>query len=59
MTDGVLTVEVADDGVGGADVAAGSGLQGLADRVEALGGRLIVTSPSGGRTRIAARLPFS
>ena len=53
---GVLTIEVADDGVGGAD-AAGSGLRGLADRVEALGGSLSVTSPPGGGTRVVAELP--
>jgi len=50
-------VEVADDGVGGADPAAGSGLRGLIDRVEALGGRLSVASPAGGGTRIAAEFP--
>ncbi|HSD75782.1 MAG TPA: histidine kinase, partial [Solirubrobacteraceae bacterium] len=42
-----LIVEVADDGVGGADVAAGTGLCGLSDRVEGLGGRLEVASPAG------------
>ena len=41
---GQAVVEVRDDGVGGADAAAGSGLRGLADRVEALGGRLEVES---------------
>ena len=46
-TDGSLVVEVADDGVGGADPAGGSGLRGLADRVEALGGSLEVVSPAG------------
>ena len=54
---GLLTVEVTDDGVGGAKPAAGSGLQGLADRVEALGGELTVTSPSGRGTRVVAELP--
>ena len=48
---------VADDGVGGADPRGGSGLLGLADRVEALGGRLEVDSPAGGGTRVSARLP--
>jgi hypothetical protein len=57
-SDGLLIVEVVDDGVGGAEVAAGSGLQGLMDRVEALGGRLVVASPSGGGTRIVAELPL-
>jgi signal transduction histidine kinase len=51
-----VTVEVADDGRGGADPA-GSGLRGLADRVAALGGRLAVLSPPGGGTRITAELP--
>ena len=54
---GVLRVQVADDGVGGADPAAGSGLTGLADRVAALGGTLTVTSPPGAGTTITAELP--
>ena len=53
----VAVVEVADDGVGGADAARGSGLRGLADRVEALGGRLRVDSPPGGGTTVRAELP--
>jgi len=48
---------VTDDGVGGANPALGSGIRGLADRVEALGGRLSVTSPPGGGTRVVAELP--
>jgi signal transduction histidine kinase len=56
--DGELAVRVVDDGRGGADVARGSGLRGLADRVEALGGELRIESPPGGRTVIAARLPL-
>ncbi|HEY7076181.1 MAG TPA: PAS domain S-box protein [Solirubrobacteraceae bacterium] len=52
-----LAVTVADDGRGGASFAAGSGLQGLADRVEALGGRLRVTSPPGAGTVLRAELP--
>jgi signal transduction histidine kinase len=55
---GVLTAEVADDGVGGTDPAGGSGLRGLADRVEALGGRLRIDSPQGGGTHLTAELPF-
>jgi PAS domain S-box-containing protein len=55
--DGRLVVEVADDGVGGADASKGSGLRGLADRVEALGGRLEVSSPAGGGTTLRATLP--
>jgi len=57
--DGLLTAEVVDDGIGGADVAAGSGLQGLIDRVEALGGRLDIQSAPGRGTSLAARLPLS
>jgi signal transduction histidine kinase len=55
--DGQLEVTVADDGVGGADGSRGSGLRGLADRVEALGGRLEVSSPVGAGTTLRARLP--
>ena len=52
-----IVVEVTDDGVGGADPAAGSGLSGLADRVEALGGSLEVVSPAGGGTTLRAEIP--
>jgi signal transduction histidine kinase len=55
--DGALVVEIADDGVGGADAARGSGLRGLADRVEALDGRLQVESPPGAGTVVRAELP--
>jgi signal transduction histidine kinase len=55
---GTFRVEVSDDGVGGADAAAGSGLRGLADRVSALDGRLSVESPSGIGTRVTAELPL-
>jgi signal transduction histidine kinase len=54
---GRTVVEVSDDGVGGADPAVGSGLRGIADRVEALEGRLRVTSPPGHGTRIQADIP--
>jgi len=54
---GRLLVEVIDDGAGGADTRRGSGLRGLADRVEALGGRLRVWSPAGGGTRVEAEIP--
>jgi signal transduction histidine kinase len=50
-------IEVVDDGVGGADDALGSGLRGLADRVEALSGRLRVVSPAGAGTTVTAELP--
>lgn len=55
--DGSLLLSVRDDGVGGADPARGSGLAGLADRVEALGGSIRVHSAAGAGTRIAVRLP--
>jgi signal transduction histidine kinase len=50
-------VEVTDDGIGGADPTAGSGLRGIGDRVEALNGRLQVTSPVGGGTTVRAEIP--
>jgi signal transduction histidine kinase len=50
-------IEIADDGIGGADARAGSGLRGLADRVEALDGTLRVHSPAGGGTVVTAELP--
>lgn len=56
--DGQLVVEVRDDGVGGADISQGSGLQGLRDRVEAIDGRLVVRSWVGTGTRVTARLPL-
>jgi signal transduction histidine kinase len=54
---GVLTVEVSDDGQGGADPTAGTGLRGLIDRVAAVDGSLEVTSPRGAGTRLTARIP--
>jgi signal transduction histidine kinase len=54
---GSAIVEVADDGVGGANPARGSGLRGLSDRVEALGGTLAVESPAGHGTRLRAEIP--
>src|SRR5829696_1183395 len=57
-TDGVLHVSVRDDGVGGAEPARGSGLVGLRDRVEALGGTVAVDSPSGQGTAIEVGLPL-
>jgi signal transduction histidine kinase len=50
-------IEIADDGIGGADDAAGTGLRGLADRVEALDGRLRVVSPPGAGTIVTAEMP--
>ena len=55
--DGLVVAEVSDDGAGGADPAAGSGLRGLADRIEALDGRLVVHSPPGGGTRVRMEVP--
>jgi signal transduction histidine kinase len=56
--DDVVTVEVADNGRGGANLEAGSGLRGLVDRVEALGGELTVSSPRGAGTLVRAELPL-
>ncbi|WP_435652550.1 sensor histidine kinase [Kitasatospora purpeofusca] len=56
---GRLVLQVTDDGCGGADPAAGTGLQGLADRVAILGGRLMVTSPTGGPTALRLEVPCS
>jgi signal transduction histidine kinase len=53
----LLMVEVADDGIGGAALQGGSGLRGLTDRVEALGGRLMVSSPPGRGTSLRAEIP--
>jgi len=55
---GLAVVVVVDDGTGGASLATGTGLRGLADRVEALGGRLDVESPPGGGTRVRAAVPL-
>jgi signal transduction histidine kinase len=55
--DGVAVIEIADDGVGGADETAGTGLQGLADRVAALDGTLRILSPPGAGTVVTADLP--
>ena len=57
--DGWAEITVADDGVGGARPDHGSGLRGLADRVEALGGRLTVASPARKGTTVSARLPMA
>jgi len=53
-----LLVEVADDGIGGAADSTGSGLRGLADRIEALGGTLTLESPAAGGTRLSADIPL-
>ena len=54
-----VTIEVADDGVGGADTANGSGLRGLADRVAALDGTLTLKSPAGRGTQLRAEIPVA
>jgi signal transduction histidine kinase len=55
---GRLNVRVRDDGVGGAELGRGSGLIGLKDRVEALGGQIVVDSPPGAGTTLSAELPI-
>jgi signal transduction histidine kinase len=54
---GAVLVRVADDGVGGVNLAGGSGLRGLHDRVAAVDGELSIVSPPGGGTRVVARIP--
>jgi signal transduction histidine kinase len=56
VENGSATVEVHDDGIGGANPRSGSGLRGLADRVNALGGRLEIESPAGEGTTVRARI---
>ena len=58
QANGCALVEVADDGVGGADPARGSGLRGLADRVASLNGKLAIDSPPGAGTRVRAEIPL-
>jgi signal transduction histidine kinase len=55
---GRVLIEVADDGIGGADPKNGSGLRGLVDRTQTLGGKLTISSPRSGGTRIRAEIPF-
>jgi signal transduction histidine kinase len=57
--DGTLTLTVRDDGVGGADPGGGSGLAGLQDRVEALGGSIKIDSPAGSGTCVLVTLPIA
>jgi signal transduction histidine kinase len=59
VVDGVIQIEVRDDGVGGADVEHGGGLAGLASRLVAIEGRLRVASPVGGPTTVLAELPLT
>jgi signal transduction histidine kinase len=57
--DGVLTLEVGDDGIGGVDAGRGSGILGLTDRAEALGGTISITSPPHVGTTLSVRLPLT
>jgi signal transduction histidine kinase len=57
LRNGTLHLSISDDGVGGADPARGSGIIGLTDRVEALGGTIAVTSPTGAGTSMTLELP--
>jgi GAF domain-containing protein len=59
LADGALELTIEDDGVGGAEPAGGSGLTGLADRVEAVGGTIAITSPRDGGTSLRVHLPLS
>jgi signal transduction histidine kinase len=59
LADDEAVVEVRDDGVGGADPHAGSGLRGLSERVAALDGELELDSPQGAGTIVRARLPLT
>ena len=52
-------LEVGDDGIGGADLADGTGLRGLSDRVAALDGQLILHSPKGAGTRVTVTIPYA
>jgi signal transduction histidine kinase len=58
VSDGALDLSISDNGVGGADIERGSGLVGLADRVAALGGSLLVTGQPGNGTKVTAKLPL-
>jgi signal transduction histidine kinase len=59
MAGDLLRVAVTDDGAGGAAIGGGTGLVGLKDRVEAVGGRLRLDSPRGGGTNLTAELPIT
>ena len=57
--EGILRIAVRDDGVGGASFTRGSGLLGLKDRVEAIGGRFLLDSPRDGGIHLTAELPLA
>jgi signal transduction histidine kinase len=59
QVDGALRVKVADDGVGGADFSGGTGLLGLKDRVDALGGQIDLHSPRAAGTTLRVTLPLN
>jgi signal transduction histidine kinase len=59
VEDDMLLLSIRDDGVGGADASRGSGLTGLRDRIEALGGRIQIESQTGSGTVIAAEIPIA
>ncbi len=59
LVDGVAVIEIEDDGVGGADLAGGSGLPGLRDRVESLDGKLLLRSEAGRGTLVRAEIPIA
>jgi signal transduction histidine kinase len=59
LDDGLLRLRIDDDGIGGADPTTGSGLTGLRDRVEALGGLIAIRSPRGQGTDLAVALPVA
>jgi len=58
MNEALIRLSIRDDGIGGADPACGSGLTGLTDRVNALGGRMEIVSPVRGGTALSAEIPF-
>jgi signal transduction histidine kinase len=58
VEDDYVRLQITDDGVGGADIAAGTGLSGLCDRVEALDGSLDIDSPLGCGTTVTAEIPL-
>jgi signal transduction histidine kinase len=57
VEDGIVRLSIDDDGIGGADARAGSGLTGLRDRVEAFGGRIQIISPTGQGTSLHVEIP--
>jgi signal transduction histidine kinase len=54
---GTLRIEISDNGIGGAVAMGGAGLRGLADRIDGLGGRLLIDSPPAQGTRLMAEVP--